>query len=78
MGNEELARETQIIYGGLHSALEQRPSTPQALGVPKEIKSEQPMLGCKVRAMQNKIIMTPFGFQELLGVGNVYTPTFNE
>lgn len=61
----------QIICDGLHSTLEQHPLLPQALGVPEEIKSEQPTLGCKVRAVQNKIIMTLFGFQEFLWKENV-------
>lgn len=45
---------------------------PLALGVPEEIKSEQPVLGCKVKVMKNKIIIALLGFQEFLwGVGNV-------
>lgn len=39
---------------------------PLALGVPEEIKSEQPVLGCKVKVMKNKIIIALLGFQEFL------------
>lgn len=50
---------------------------PLALGVPEEIKSEQPVLGCKVKVMKNKIIIVLLGFQEFLWGGKC-VPTFDE
>lgn len=81
MENKKLAQKTKIpriLCDGSYSTLEQHPPAPQALGVPKEIKSEQPVLGCKVRVMQNKIIMTLLGFQEFLWKKTPHVPTFNE
>lgn len=81
MENEKLAREMEtprILCDGSHSSLEQHPPVPLALGVPEEIKSVQPVLGCKVKVMKNKIIIALLGFQEFLWKKKRHVPTFNK
>lgn len=77
MEKEKLAREMEtprILCDGSHSSLEQHPPVPLALGVPEEIKSVQPVLGCKVKVMKNKIIIALLGFQEFLWGGEDVCP----